>query len=224
MSRIRATHRAELKKKTKILRQDIKTKSLSEYILNKIIAKEGQSTKLSSHMECGNLNGDQSTKSTKTNASIPTNTDSTSAHEIRSSKRLVSLSYESLPYEAPTNGTHYTIREAFIILATISNNGDKMSGIQFLRENTLPNCIPVKPRVLFEKSTLYRHLKIYKTSGELPPQELDGARVGRPPYISSSNIDILNKTIRDHPGHVQRKVGLDKSIKNISRQWSRWEF
>ena len=138
MSRIRATHRAELKKKTKILRQDIKTKSLSEYILNKILAKEGQSTKLSSRMECGNLNGDQSTKPNNTNTSIPTETDSTSAHKIRSSKRLLSLSYESLPYEAPTNGTHYTIREAIIILATLSNNGEKMSGIQFMRENTLP--------------------------------------------------------------------------------------
>ena len=195
VSRTRATFRAELKKEMVMLRQDIKTKSLSEYILQKIIAKEGNSTKLSSHMECRNFNGVQLPNPPNKDSTMPKETVNARVPQIRSSKRLKSISYDKLPYAVPTNGTHYTLREAVKIIMTLRDTGEKKSGLQFIRENTLPFCSPAKPRVVFEKSTLYHHLKTFKTSGVLPPDELDGSREGRPPYITTAKIDILNKTI-----------------------------
>ena len=130
----------------------------------------------------------------------------------RTSKRLDSIGYHGVSYAPPTNGCNYSIREAILIVDNLRVQGQKKSITDFILENTLPNCRPAKPRVIFRKSCLYKHFKIYKKTGALPSPMLDGSREGRPPIIPKENIDFLNNTIREHPGHVQVKDELTEQM------------
>ena len=94
----------------------------------------------------------------------------------------------SYKFPKPTNKTHYTLRE---MIEHITQSKTKVCASHFFTYGTKQ----VPPTIICNQATLYRHLKVFKSSGVLPKIGDDGINVGCPKLICDNQLKGLNNSL-----------------------------
>ena len=103
----------------------------------------------------------------------------------------------------PTNGSHFTLREAFVIMKE-----EGITSHNFFLQATDPKVHRNKIKLHCHRSTFIRRYKKFTKDGILPKVDDYGSNVGAPQIVIKKDVPLLNNSVHNSVGLSENNAAL----------------